>query len=207
MIIAVIGLWSCGGRSARVTPEDPFASVVAAPLPVGSLAGSSALLMAVGGLVVGDSADPLADLAVRRLALIDVANAALDTALRRDAREVTWMGLPEQRRAARRSPTLNVDPDRLPTVFLAGPGVQRVPEPLWSGIRTLVAMTGARMAIVPAAVRITGHAGALSAEYVLVVVDARIGEVLWRGRAVGASSPTVEGALAGAAGAAAGGMH
>ncbi|MEK6768902.1 MAG: hypothetical protein AABY85_07945 [Gemmatimonadota bacterium] len=163
--------------------------------------------MAVGGIVVGDSSDRLAEIDARRLALIEVANAALDTALRRDAREVSWMGLPEQRRAARRSPTLGVDPDRLPTVHLAGPRVQRVPEPLWSGIRTLVAMTGARMAIVPAVVRITGHPGALTAEYVLVVVDARIGEVLWRGRVVGAASSTAEAALARAAGAAVGGMH
>lgn len=163
--------------------------------------------MAVGGIVVGDSSDRLAEIDARRLALIEVANAVLDTALRRDAREVSWMGLPEQRRAARRSPTLGVDPDRLPTGYLAGPRVQRVPEPLWSGIRTLVAMTGARMAIVPAVVRITGHPGALTAEYVLVVVDARIGEVLWRGRVVGVARSTAEAALARAAGAAVGGMH
>lgn len=204
----MVGLWGCGGRSsARVSPEDPFATIPVAPLPVASLAGSSALLMVVGGIVVGDSANPLAELGARRLELVETANATLDTALRRDAREVSWMGLAEQRRAARRSPTLGVDPDRLPTAFLVGPGVQRVPEPLWSGIRTLVAMTGARMAIVPAAARISGHPGALTAEYVLVVVDARIGEVLWRGRAVGASSLTVEAALASAAGAAVGGSR
>ena len=190
-----------------MSPEDPLSTIPIAALPVGSLAGSSALLMAVGAVVAGDSADPLPGLNAQRLALLEVANATLDTALRRDAREVIWMGLAEQRRVARRSPTLGVDPDRLPTLYLASPSVQRVPDPLWAGIRTLVAMTGARMAVVPAAVRITGHVGALIAEYVMVIVDARTGEVLWRGRSVGGASPTAEAALASAAGAAVGGIH
>lgn len=207
-MIAAAGLGACGRHAAaRVTPEDPFATIPIAALPVGSLAGSSALLMAVGVVVAGDSSDPLPAVNARRAALLEVANAALDTAVRRDAREVNWMGLAEQRRMARRSPTLGVDPDRLPTSYLVAPRITRVPDPLWAGIRTLVAMTGARMAIVPAAVRLTGHPDALIAEYVLVIVDARTGEVLWRGRSVGGASPTAEAALASAAGAAVGGIH
>ena len=208
VIVAAAALSGCGGHSAaRVAPEDPFATIPIATLPVGSLAGSSALLMAVGAIVAGDSTDPLPAINAQRLALIEVANAAIDTALRRDARAINWMGLAEQRRVARRSPTLGVDPDRLPTVYLVGPRVQRVPDPLWAGMRTLVAMTGARMAIVPAVARITGHPGALTAEFMLVIVDARTGEVLWRGRSVGVPSPTAEAALASAAGAAVGGIR
>lgn len=200
-------LTACGGRSqGSVRPEDPFAAIPVAPLPIASLAGSSALLLAVGGVVVGDSANPLPDLVARRLALLEAANAAIDTALRRDAHEVTWVGLDEQRRAMRRSPTLGVDPDRLPTAFLAGPRVDRVPEPLWSSMRTLQAVTGARMAIVPAAARIAGRPGALVAELVFVGVDPRAGQVVWRGRVVGSPALTAEAALASAAGSAVQGL-
>jgi len=199
LTVAVLTASGCGGqRPAAVVPRDPIGSVGVSPLPVGSLAGSNALLLTIGGLVVGDS---VAALEARHTELLDAANAALDTALRRDAREVTWQGLPEQRRAMRRSPTLNVDPDRLPTEYLIGTRVETVPDPLWSEVRTLSAMMGARYAIVPAAVRIAGAAGAYRASYVLVAVDARTGQVVWRGRTDGAAAASPEAALARAAGA------
>jgi hypothetical protein len=159
-------------------------------------------LLAVGSLVLGDSAvgsDPA--LAGRRSALLDAANAALDSALRQQARDVAWVGLAEQRRAMRRAPSLRVDPDRLPTVYLAPRRVESVPEPLWSQLRALAAITGARLAVVPAVVRIEGSAGQLGAMYLLAVADSRTGLVVWRGRVVGSRAASAEAALASAAGA------
>jgi hypothetical protein len=156
--------------------------------------------LTVGGLFVGDSGSGLPDLEPRRTALLDAANAALDTALRRDGRDVHWMGLEEQRGAVRRNPTLGLEPERFATAYLFEPGVDRIPDPLWAQVRTLAAITGARFAVVPAAARLAGRPGSVSAAYVLVVADARTGRVLWRGRAQGRPAATAEAALAVAAG-------
>ncbi len=188
MMLAVLALSACGGHSSRAVPEDPISAIPPAPLPVASLAGSNALLLTVGGLVFGDS---VLGLDAQQTALLEAANAALDTALRRDAREVTWEGLAEQRHAMRRNPTIEVDPDRLPTSYLVSSRASQVPDPLWADMRLLGALTNARFAIVPAAARIAGSPGAYAASYVMVIVDARTGTVLWRGRTDGgrAASP------------------
>jgi hypothetical protein len=190
----------CGGhRADRTHPTDPFVSVQVAPLPVGSLSGSNVLLLAVGGVVVGDSGSSLPELEGRRTALLESANAALDTAVRRDGREVNWMGLPEQRQAARRNPTLGLDPDRFATAYLVDAAAASVPDPLWGQIRSLAAITGARFAVVPPGVRIGGSSGALVASYIMVVADARTGAVIFRARATGRPAATPEAALASAA--------
>ncbi len=199
-IVAALLATACGGhQAARTAPADPFAQIPANPIAMASLTGANVLLLTVGTVVVGDTARPLVELEGRRTALLAAANAQLDTALRRDAREVTWMGLEEQRRAARRNPTLGVDPDRLGTAYLFDPSVDRVPDPLWAGVRTLAAVTDARFALVPAAVRIAGTPDSLVATYVVVIADTRTGTVLGRTRAVGRAQRTPEAALAAAA--------
>lgn len=196
LLLTLCATAACGPkRSGDARPEDPFAAIPVMPLPVGSLAGSSALVLVTGTVVFGDSVGDVAD---RRVALLESANAALDTALRAGAREVTWHGLPEQRRVARRNPTMSIDPDRLPTSYLIS-AAEQVPEPLWTQIRTMAALTGARFAVVPAAVRIAGTPGALRAEYALIAVDARTGRIVWRGRSESGASPTAELALSRAA--------
>jgi hypothetical protein len=181
---------------------DPFAAVPVSVVPVAAFAGANVLLLTVGGVIVGDSASPLPDLDARRTALLGAAYAALDTAVRRDAREVTWMGVEEQQRIARRNPTLGLEPDRFATAFVIGLKVDRVPDPLWGQVRTMAAMAGARYALVPAGVKLTGVPGALTATYVLVLADTRTGLVLWRGRVPGRPAASAEAALALAAGSA-----
>jgi hypothetical protein len=199
LLLTMCATAACGPkRPDDARPEDHFAAIPVMPLPVGSLAGSSALLLVTGTVVFGDSVGEVAD---RRVALLESANAALDTALRVGAREVTWHGLPEQRRVARRNPTMSIDPDRLPTSYLIS-AAEQVPEPLWTQIRTMAALTGARFAVVPAAVRIAGTPGALRAEYALIAVDARTGRIVWRGRSESGAAPTAELALSRAANAA-----
>jgi hypothetical protein len=111
------------------------------------------------------------------------------------------MGLDEQRRIARRNPTLGLEPDNFATQYLFGSRVERIPDPLWAQVRSLAAMTSARYVVVPAAVRIAGAPGALTATYVMVLADARSGSVLARTRAVGRAAATPEAALTLAAGA------
>lgn len=196
LLLTLCATAACGPkRPDDARPEDPFAAIPVMPIPVGSLAGSSALLLVTGTVVFGDS---VGDLDGRRSALLEAANAALDTALRAGAREVSWQGLAEQRRVARRNPAMGIEPDRMPTSYLIN-AAEQVPEPLWSQIRTLAALTGARFAVVPAAVRIAGTPGALRAEYALIAVDARTGRIVWRGRSESAASASAELALTRAA--------
>ena len=190
----------CRGRSNPVAPSDPFAQIAVSRIPVNSLAASNVLLLTAGVLVVGDSSSPLPEVDVRRTALLAAANATLDTAVRRDAREVIWLGVDDQRRIARRNPTLGLEPDHFATQLLFDPRINRVPDPLWSQVRSLAAVASARYVLVPAAVKIGGSAGALTASYVMVLADTRSGSVLARIRAQGAAAPTPEAALALAAG-------
>jgi hypothetical protein len=175
---------------------------VLAPLPVGALEGGSALLLPVGVLVLGDSAVRNADLVSQRYALMDTAAAVLDTTLRRGSRSVRWLGLAEQQRALRMAPALGIEPERLETSSLLGRKVEQMADPLWSDVRTLMAFMGARNAVAPAGVKLEYRGGAYTASYVLVLVDARTGKVLWRGRSEGRAEATPRAALVSAAAAA-----
>jgi hypothetical protein len=199
VIIAALGAAACGGRSSRTKPEDPFLAVGAAPLPVEALAGNSALLLPVGALVLGDSAALDPELVSRRFGLLALAGSVLDTALRQNAPAVRWLGLAEQRRALRMAPALGIEPDRIETGYLMGSRVESLTDPLWSQLRTLVGMMGARFAVAPAGVKIERRGGSFIATYVLVMADARTGRLQWRGRTDGAAAATPEGALRSAA--------
>lgn len=203
VIVAALSVVGCAGPSARPTkPEDPFLAVGAAPLPVEALAGGSALLLPVGALVLGDSAAQVPDLVSRRFGLLAVAGAVLDTALRQNAPAVRWLGLAEQRRALHMAPALGIEPDRLETAYLMGSRVESLTDPLWSQLRTLEGMTGARIAVAPAGVKIERRGGSFVATYVLVMADSRTGRLQWRGRTDGAPAATPEAALKSAAAAA-----
>jgi len=200
-MMALFALAACGGKSNSHTPPiDPFTAVAVGQMPVGTFSGTDVLLLAVGGVLVGDSAQPIPELEARRSALLVSANVLLDSAMRRDGREVNWMGLEEQRRAARRNPTLGIDPDRLATSYLISSHVEKIPDPLFAQVRTLAAVTNARFAVFPCGVRITGTEGAYVASYVLVVANARSGDVMMRIRSTGHASASAEAAMASAAG-------
>ncbi len=123
----------------------------------------------------------------------------LDSAFRQRAPSVTWLGLAEQRHAIRMAPALGIDPARLETGYLLNPKVEAMVDPLWAQLRTLMALMGTQTAVAPAGVRIDRRGSAYVAEFVLVLVDARSGQVLGRGRMVGATAATPEAALSNAA--------
>ncbi len=210
-IVMLVAATACGGRpGTRAAPDDPFATTPESGLPMGSLAGQSALLLPAGGLVVGDSGNALPAIVARRAALLDYANAVVDTAVRRDAREVRWFGLTEQRRVARGAPTLSLDPDHFSTAHLVDRRVGYVADPLRAQLRTLAGLTNARLALAPTVVRVSHRGGGggcgggggregLIAEILWAAVDARLGSVVARGRASGLPAPTAEAAIANAA--------
>lgn len=111
------------------------------------------------------------------------------------APEVTWVGPPELRRAARRAIGFATDPDHMGHAVLRDPTFKVVPDPLRSQIRTLVALVDARFVLVPAsAVFLREANGNVRVEMTLVVVDARTGVPAWRSIASG-SAPTPTQAL------------
>ena len=201
-ILAASALIGCARSPRPTTPEDPFRAIGIAPLPASALAGNSVLLLPVGALVLTDSASRDAGLVARRFALRALAGSVLDSTLRQRAPGVTWLGLAEQRRALRLAPALGIEPERLETGYLVDPKVETLADPLWAQLRTLAGMTSTRTALAPAAVRLDRRASGYAAEYVLVLVDCREGEVLGRGRVPGPAEATPEAALAAAAAAA-----
>lgn len=102
------------------------------------------------------------------------------------------------------APALGLEPERFETSYLLGARVTALADPLWSQLRTMMGMTGARLAVAPAGVKIERRAGAFIATYVLVMADARTGQLQWRGRTDGPPAATPEAALLAAAMAVAG---
>ncbi len=198
-MLAASAILACARSPRPTTPEDPFRAIGIAPLPTGALAGGSVLLLPVGGLVLSDSAAQSATLVARQFALKAAAGSVLDSALRARAPAVTWVGLAEQRRALRMAPALGIEPERLEAGYLANPKVESMVDPLWAQLRTLSSMTNTGLALAPAAVRLDRSGAGYSAEYVLVLVDCRQGQVEGRGRVVGPPAATPEAALAAAA--------
>ena len=200
MLLSLSAVCACSHHApTQAIPADPFANLGVSQIPVTGMAGSGALLFPVGNIVFGDS---LTGLALRRGDLLDRATVVLDSVLERDAREVTWHDQEAMRRVLRRSPGIASDPTDLPTGFLLAKRVEGIPDPLWSSLRALGALTGARMAVIPVAVRLQGRPGAVSATFAVAIVDVRVGELSWRGRVTGPDQPTPEAALLAAAAAA-----
>jgi hypothetical protein len=195
-IVPLLLAAGCGRSPRPTTPEDPFQAIGIAPLPVEALTGSSVLLLPVGAMLLNDSAALDAGLVARRFSLAAAAGSSLDSALRRGAPGVTWVGLAEQRRALRMAPAMGIDPARLETDYLVNPRVESLADPLWGQLRTLIALTGTQTAVAPAGVRLDRRGDAYAAEYVLVLLDVRQGKVLGRGRMVGPPAATPEAALA-----------
>jgi hypothetical protein len=78
------------------------------------------------------------------------------------------------------------DPDQMGQAMLRATRLREVPDPLRSSLRTLMAVVGGRIVMVPAALSFSSDTtGAVRAELSLVAADSRSGKVLWRSGALG----------------------
>jgi hypothetical protein len=131
--------------------------------------------------------DWTAPLSPRRAAL-ERADSLIGDALTGRAPEVTWVLAPALRQAARRNAPVTTDPDQMATSLLRG-GLQKIPDPLWSQMRTLTALAGERYALVPASlIFFPAPEGGGRAELTVVLADVRTGAIGFRtvARAMGA---------------------
>lgn len=115
--------------------------------------------------------------------------------------EVHWVLPPQLRKVARRSAGVVEDPDQMGQAILRSPKMNKVPDPLRSSLRGLVALAGGRIALVPASVGFGPEAnGRMRADLTLVLVDSRSGKVLWRSLAYGRGASPDEALKAAVAG-------
>jgi hypothetical protein len=158
------------------------------PLATAALAGQTVAVLPLT-LVV---ADPIletdsvyARYKDRRTALLR-ADSLIGEGFQARSPEVNWVLPPQLRKIARRAAGVVEDPDQMGQAILRAPNLERVPDPLRSSIRSLVALAGGRMALVPAALGFEPEPnGQIRADLSLVLTDSRSGKVLWRTLAYG----------------------
>jgi len=161
------------------------------PLFTAPFAGQEVAVIPLTLILMPEAAAEAASLTDRATAL-RWADSLLGRALEARGPEVKWV-LPEAlRRIARRAPGIAPDPDRMGQAILRAPKLKDVPDPLRSSLRSLVALSGGRFALVPAALAFHElPGGGLRAEFAMVLADTRTGKVVWRTLAWGEGNTPV----------------
>lgn len=173
LFLACAGPGPSGGGQ---TPEP----APALPLPTAGIAGQR---VAVYPLTLVTAAEGLGwhpYLAARREAL-DRADSIIGALLTERSPEVTWVLPADLRRAAARAPGLLTNPDQMGTAILRSPGIDQIPDPLRSQMRSLNGVAADRYALIPTALVFTRTPdGRGQAELMLVMGDVRTGVLPWR---------------------------
>lgn len=118
--------------------------------------------------------------------LLRWADSVIAEEFRGRAPEVTWLPAPRLRQLARRNPGMVPDPDQMGQAILRAPKLTKIPDPLRSSLRSLIAVTGGRYAMAPAALGFSRDStGGLRADLALALADGRGGTVVWRSQSFG----------------------
>ena len=157
-------------------------------LPTAKISGQTVAILPIT-LLVADSAlqadSSFAAYADRRAALAR-ADSLVSEGIVSRAPEVNWVPPRELRKISRRSAGYLVDPDQMGQAVLRGPKLLVIPDPLRSSLRSLMAVAGGRLALVPAAIGFGPEPdGQIRADLSLVLADSRTGKVVWRSLAYG----------------------
>jgi hypothetical protein len=168
------------GKTAPPPPIRPLATSV--------LAGQTIAILPIT-LVVADPAlesdSVYARYKDRRTALLR-ADSLVGEGFQARGPEVNWVLPPKLRKIARRAAGVVDDPDQMGQAILRSPSMVKVPDPLRSSIRSLVALAGGRLVLVPASLGFGPEPnGQIRADLTLVLADSRSGKVVWRTLAYG----------------------
>lgn len=179
--------------------RDPFATTTSttpstattAPivvLPTARISGQTVAILPIT-LVVADPvlhADSVYAAYTDRRGALARADSLVSEGIVSRSPEVNWVPPRELRKMTRRSAGYLVDPDQMGQAVLRGPKILVVPDPLRSSLRSLMAVAGGRLVLVPAAIGFGPEAdGQIRADLSLVLADARTGKVVWRSLAYG----------------------
>jgi hypothetical protein len=184
LCVGLFALLAC--RANAQDGAKPLPAVT--PLATGPLAGQTIAVLPLT-LVVADPAIESDSLYARyrdRRAGLLHADSLINEQIQARSPEVNWIFPPRLRKIARRSAGFVEDPDQMGQAVLRSPGFTKVPDPLRSSLRGLVALVDGRYALVPAALGFGPEPnGQIRADLTLVLADARSGKVLWRSLAYG----------------------
>jgi hypothetical protein len=173
------------GATPAATPSTPEPIAI---LPTARVSGQTVAILPIT-MVVADpklQADTAYAAYRDRRAALARADSLLSGGIVSRAPEVNWVTPNELRKMARRSAGYLVDPDQMGQAVLRGPKIVVVPDPLRSSLRSLMAVAGGRLVLVPAALGFGPEPdGQIRADLSLVVADARSGKVTWRSLAYG----------------------
>ena len=189
--VGLLALVACGANAQDTGTKPAPAATPHAPvttLATDHLAGQTIPVLPLTMLV----ADPalqsdtlLAPYKDHRTALLR-GDSLLGVEIESRAPEVKWILPPQLRKVARRSAGFVDDPDQMGQAVLRSPNLTKVPDPLRSSLRGLVALVDARLVLVPASLGFGAEPNhQIRADLTLVMVDARNGKVLWRSLAYG----------------------
>ena len=193
-LFLLIGLAACaGGSQAPVGPDPVEAQTTPAPKPNPNQKMPPAApmnLLGIAGQVVGVlpstlvvARDSLAGKApfTDRASSTKWVDMTLGDGMQLRAPEVKWK-LPDQMRSlARSAPGITADPDYMGQAALRDPQIVKVPDPMISNLRTLMAIAGGRFVFVPASLSFQhDSAGQVEARANFVGVDTRAGDVVFR---------------------------
>ena len=187
IIVTSLGGGSCASAQAGPKPPKPLP---APALLLAPLAGQPIAVLPAS-YVISDAT--VAGMPATRLAQLAWVDSVVGEALQTRGPEAKWMLPAELRRIAKRAPGIVTDPDQMGQATMRFEGFKKVPDPLFASIRSLVALTGSRFVMIPAAFRFTHTTDGVQVEATLVLADARSGLIPWR------SSPVATAATAGAA--------
>jgi hypothetical protein len=195
MLLISLAAPSCAGaqrdpitNSATPSTSNTPPAPAVATLPTTMIGGQTVAILPIT-LVVADPAlqsDSLYAAYTDRRAALARADSLVSEGIAARSPEVNWVPPRELRKIARRSAGYLVDPDQMGQAVLRGPKIQVIPDPLRSSLRSLMAVAGGRLALVPAAVGFGPEPdGRIRADLSLVLADARTGKVIWRSLAYG----------------------
>jgi hypothetical protein len=174
MLLLTGGMIACAGAQKPAKAPTPLPSP---QLDLASLVGQPIPILPTS-YIVSDSALP--GLPVGRAAQLAWADSVLGEAFLARGPEATWLLPAELRRVARRAPGLVTDPDHMSQALLRYGNVRVVPDPLLANLRGLVALTGSRAVMVPAALHFSKVPEGVQVDATLVLADPRTGQLLWR---------------------------
>lgn len=184
LCMGIFVLPACGAHAQEEVKPLPAVQTLA----TAALAGQTIAVLPLT-LVVADPAlesdSTYVQYRQRRPAMLR-ADSLVGEGLQTRAPEVSWVLPPQLRKISRRSAGFVEDPDQMGQAVLRSPGLTKVPDPLRSSLRGLVALVGGRFALVPASLSFSPEpTGQVRADLSLVMADARSGKILWRSVAHG----------------------